>query len=185
MLTRFVEFYVVTMGWLIDGANGDWITEFFKHADAEMKNHFTLEVGHRLSNLDDAGQRAWWNVWLKDYWRNRLQGVPEQLDDAEIAQMLEWVIHLPGVFPEAVGVAVQMPPGDLRQSHILHDLGESELIERYPDDLAKFLVHLGRHDTAPWFWIGTREVVDKLLAKGLRAELNQGLSELIVRHRLS
>ena len=185
MLTRFVEFYVVTMGWLIDGANDDWITEFFKHADAEMKNHFALEVGHRLSNLDDAGQQAWWNVWLKDYWRNRLQGVPDQLDDAEIARMLEWVIHLAGVFPEAVGVAVQMPPGDLSQSHILHDLGESELIERYPDDLAKFLVHLGRHDTALWFWIGTREVVDRLLAKDLRAELNQGLSELIVRHRLS
>ena len=185
MLTRFVESYVAALVLLINNANEDWITEFFKHADAEMKNQFALEIGHRLRNLDEAGQQEWWNVWLKDYWRNRLQGVPDQLDDAEIAQMLEWVIHLPGVFPEAVGVAVQMPPGSLSQSHILHDLGESELIERYPDDLAKFLVHLGRHDTAPWFWIGTREVVDKLLAKDLRAALNKGLRELIVRHRLS
>lgn len=184
MLTRFVEFYVATMGWLINGANDDWITEFFKHADAEMKNNFALEVGHRLSNLDEAGQQVWWNVWLKDYWRNRLQGVPDQLDDAEIAQLLEWVIHLPGVFHEAVGVAVQMPPVPLSQSHILHDFGWSELIDRYPDELAEFLVHLGRHDTALGFWMGTRELVDKLLAQGLRADLNQGLHELIVRHQL-
>ena len=184
MLTRFIEFYVAALGLLINNANEDWITEFFKHADAEMKNQFALEIGHRLRNLDEAGQQEWWNVWLKDYWRNRLQGVPGQLDDAEITQMLEWVIHLPGVFPEAVGVAVQMPPGSLSQSHILHDLGESELIERYPDDLAKFLIHIGKQDTGPWFWLGTRQVVDRLLAEGLRDDLAQGLRELIARYHL-
>ena len=185
MLTRFVEFYVAIMGWLIDGASDGWITEFFKHADVETKTHFAIAIGHRLRDLDESRQQEWWNVWLEDYWRNRLQGVPDRLDDAEIARMLEWVIHLPGVFSEAVGVATQMPPGTLTRSYILHDLRESELIERYPDDLAKFLAHLELHNTDPWFWVGAREVVDKLLAKGLRADLNQGLRELIVRHNLS
>lgn len=185
MLTRFVEFYVAALGWLIDGASDDWITEFFKHADVETKNQFAIAIDHCLRDFDENRQQEWWNVWLKDYWRNRLQGVPDRLDDAEIAQMLEWVIHLPGVFSEAVGVAIQMPPVSLSQSHILHDLGESELMERYPSDLARFLVHLGKHDTAPWFWMGTREVVDKLLGKGLQTDLNQGLRELIARHHLS
>ena len=185
MLTRFVEFYVAAMGWFISEANDDWITEFFKHADEETKNQFAIAIGRRLRDLDESRQQEWWNVWLKDYWRNRLQGVPDKLDDGEIAQMLEWVIHLPGVFPEAVGVAIEMPSRTVTRSYILHDLGESELIERYPDDLAKFLAHLGRCDTTPWFWEGTREVVDKLLAKGLRAELNQGLRELVVRRHLN
>ncbi len=184
MLTRFVEFYVTAMGWLINGANDDWITEFFRHADGESRNQFAIAIGHRLRDLDESRQQEWWNVWLRDYWRNRLQGVPNRLDNAEIAQMLEWVLHLPGVFSEAVGMAIQMPPETQTPSH-LHDLGESELIERYPEDLAQFLVHLGRHDTAPWFWVGTRKVVDKLLVKGLRADLDQGLRELTVKHHLS
>lgn len=150
-----------------------------------MKNQFALEIGHQLRNLDEAGQQEWWNVWLKDYWRNRLQGVPDQLDDVEITQMLEWVIHLLGVFSEAVEVAIQMPTATLTRSYILHDLGENELIERYPDDLAKFLIHLGKQDTEPWFWLGTRQAVDRLLAKGLRDDLSQGLRELIVRYNLS
>ncbi len=185
MLTRFVEFYVVAMGWLIDGANDQWISEFFKHADERLRNQFASAIAHRLRDLDEGRQQEWWNVWLKDYWRNRLQGVPAQLHDTEIARMLEWAIRLPGVFSEAVEVAIQMPPVPLTRSYILHDLRESELIGRYPDDLAKFLIHLGRQDNASWFWVGARETVDKVLAKGLRADLDQGLRELIVSHHLS
>ena len=186
MRMRFVGFYVGALGLLISSVRDDWISEFFKHADAGMRNQFALEVGHNLRMLDATGQQEWWNTWLKDYWENRLQGVPRQLDDSEMARMLAWVIHLPAVFPEAVRVAVQMTPtSSIDRSHILRTLGENELIDRYPDDLAKLLIHLGQYDTTPWFWGGTREVVDKLLAKDLGAELNQGLRELIVRHQLS
>lgn len=185
LLTRFVEFYVAIMGWLIDGPNDEWITELLKHADVDMKTQFAIAISHRLRDLDDNGQQEWWKVWLKDYWLNRLQGVPMPLHDAETARMLEWVIHLPGVFSEAVGMAIQMHPGTLTHSYILHDLQESELIERFPDYLAKFLVHLGRQNTDPWFWAGAREAIDKLLAKDLQPDLNQGLLELIVKHNLS
>ena len=185
MRMRFVEFYVVALGWLIGSAIEDWITEFFKFADTQMKRRFALEIGHRLRTLDEAVQQEWWNVWLKDYWANRLQGVPYPLADEEITQMLEWVMDLPGVFPEAVEVAIQMRRVHLSRSYILHDLSERELTERYPDDLARLLVHLGQNDTEPWFWLGTREVVDQLLAKDLPVNLKQGLRELIIRHNLS
>ena len=99
--------------------------------------------------------------------------------------MLQWVMHLSGVFSEAVGMATQMRQMHLTRSHILHDLSDSELTERYPDDLAKLLIHLGRTDTEPWFWLGTRKVIDKLLAIGLPDALEQGLGELIVKHNLS
>ena len=185
MRTNFVEFYAVALGWLINGANDDWITEFFEHSDTEMKRQFAFEVGHRLRILEEPGQQEWWRIWLNDYWSNRLQGVPCPLDDAEIAEMLQWVMHLPGVFSDAVGMATQMRQVHLTRSHILHDLSNSDLTERYPDDLAEFLIHLGRNDTEPWFWLGTREVVDKLLSADLPDDLEQGLRELIVKHNLS
>ena len=184
MRTRFVEFYVVALGWDINSANDDWITEFFKHADVEMKGHFAFQIGHRLRNLDEAGQQEWWRVWLNDYWSNRLQGVPVPLDDAEISEMLAWVMHLPGVFPEAVGMATRMRKAALNRSHILHRLSDGELIERYPDDLAELLIDLGKHDTNPWFWFETREAIDNLLAKELPRDTRDGLRELIIRFDL-
>ena len=181
MRTRFVQFYSVVLGWLINGANDDWITEFFKHADANTKNQFAVQIGHRLRNLDETGQHEWWSVWLKDYWENRLQGVPVPLDDAEIAQMLEWVMHLPGVFPDAVDVATRMRPISLTRSRVLYRIGESSLIKRYPKEIARLLIHFGECNVQPFFWYGTRDAVDKLLEKGLPSNLDQGLRELIAK----
>ena len=63
-----MEFYAVALGWLINGANDNWITAFFEHSDTEMKRQFASEIGHRLRILDEPGQQEWWRVWLNDYW---------------------------------------------------------------------------------------------------------------------
>ena len=182
MLARFVEYYSVALGWLINNANDHWITELFKHADAGTKHQFAASINHRLRDLDESGQQEWWNVWLKDYWENRLLGVPSPLDDAEIAQMLEWVMHLPGVFPEAVDVATRMRPVPMSQSLMLHNISVSSLIDTYPNDLARFLVYLARCNDHPWLWHGTRSTVDRLMAKGLPTDLDDGLRELTATH---
>ena len=182
MLARFVEYYSAALGWLINNANDHWITELFKHADVETKHQFAAAIYHRLRDLDESGQQEWWNVWLKDYWKNRLLGVPSPLDDAEIAQMLEWVMHLPGVFPEAVDVATRMRPVPMSQSLMLHNISESSLIDSYPNDLARFLVYLARYNAQPWLWHRTRSTVDRLLEKGLPTDLDDGLRELIATH---
>jgi len=182
--TRFVEYYIAAMGWLATGANDRWITEYLKYADAELKHLFAVRVGHRLRDLDETRQQEWWNIWLKDYWGNRLQGVPSSLDDAEIAEMLAWARHLPEVFSEAVDMATRMRPVPLNRSFILHNIGESGLVERYPNELAQFLVHLGQCQTEPWFWMGVKEIVERLLAQDLSADVDRGLQELIATRRL-
>ena len=182
MLTRFVQFYVAEMGWLINGANDSWITEFFKYANTEARNQFAIAVGRHLHNLDDSRRQEWWSVWLKSYWENRLRGVPCPLDDEEIAQMLEWGVHLPGVFPEAVGLAVRMRKVPLERSRILYRISESGLIDEHPDDLAKFLIHLGQCDTQPWFWHRTGDMVERLLAKELPPDIDTGLRELFAKN---
>ena len=185
MLRRFVDFYTFAMSLLMNDANDGWIADFFQHADAEMRGQFALEIDHCLRELDENRQEEWWNVWLMHYWENRLQGVPSPLDDAEIGHMLEWVMHLPGVFPEAVNMATQMRTIAFSRSVTLHCIDESGLIETYPNELARLLVHFGQCETAPWFWHGTRTAVNRLLKKGLPPELEKGMRELIVRHNPS
>ena len=182
MLTRFVQFYVAEMGWLISSANDSWITEFFKYPNTEARNQFAIAIGRHLHNLDDSRRQEWWSVWLKSYWENRLQGVPCPLDDEEIAQMLEWAVHLPGVFPKAVSLAVRMRKVSLQRSMILYHISESGLIDEHPDNLAKFLIHLGQCDTQPWFWHRTGDMVERLLAKELPPDIDTGLRELIAKN---
>ena len=180
-----MQFYTTGMGWLIKGANEDWIVEFFKNANLKAKSQFAFDIEHHLRGLDETGQQEWWNIWLKNYWDNRLKGIPSQLDDEEISKMLDWVRHLPGVFPEAVEIATKMKPVTLIRSSTLYDISESGLVERYPNELAKFFVHLGKSDTQPWFWHETWEAIDKLLEYGLQPDLDKGIREIIAKHRLN
>ena len=182
LLDRFVELYVAALSWLIKDATDIWITKFFKHVNAEMKNQFASQICRRLDLLAEGSQQEWWSVWLKDYWENRLQGVPVPLSDAETALMIDWVFRLPGVFPDAVSTATQMSSMPLERLWGLHKIAESDLIGRYPSKLARLLIYLGQCDTKPWFWHGTREAIDKLLAKDLAPDLERGLCELIAKH---
>ena len=185
MSTRFVELYTIAMGWLIQGASDDWITEFFRHSDEKARRQFADAIQHRLSNLDEASQQEWWNTWLRDYWANRLLGIPNPLDDAEIAVMLDWVLHLPSVLPEAVALAIQMRTVPLNRLWGARGLRETDLIDRYPNELARFLAHLDKCDTQPWFWHRMEEAVIRLLEKDLVPEFERAIRELVVKNGLN
>ena len=182
MQHRFLHRYTEMLVWSVSGPTDEWITSLLSDSNMEVRRVFAERIGFLLRPLSEDQQKEWWNTWLKGYWENRLQGVPCPLDDEEIAQMLEWVMHLPSVFPEAVSLATQMRRVPLRRSTVLHGISESNLIEEQPDDLAKFLIQLGQHDTQPWFWHRTREVVERLLAKELPLDIETGLRELVAKN---
>ena len=191
-LERFIQFYVSAMSLLIKNAKDKWISEFFKHTrenthkNLMAKHMFALQVGHLLRNLDERQQQKRWNIWLKNYWKNRLQGVPCSLDDKEIAKMLEWVIHLQGVFPEAVAMAVKAEPATLdNHSSLVHQISQSNLTDRYPNEMAQFLIYLGKCKIRSWCSQSDKhsilDVCCRLLEKGLSEELKQGLHETMLR----
>ena len=183
-LLRFIDFYVAALVWSIRRANDDWIAEFFRQADGRSKRVFATQLGRRLRELDGARQKEWWNSWLKDYWIDRLRGIPRRLEDAEIAEMLGWVLHLTAVFPEAVEIATQMRPVELGHSTILHLVGEQEVVKLHPEEFAKFLIHLGQCQASPRFWYEVKAVIDQVLRNELIPETENGLRELVAKHDL-
>ena len=108
MQHKFLHRYTEMLVWSVSGPADEWITKLISDSDQEVRRLFAERINFFLRSLSEEEQKEWWNTWLKGYWENRLQGVPCPLDDEEITQMLEWVIRLPGVFPEAVGLAAQM-----------------------------------------------------------------------------
>ena len=183
-LERFIDFYVLAMSRLIENAKDQWISEFFKNTreNAIAKDTFASAISRHLRDLDESSQKEWWNVWLKDYWSNRLQGVPCPLEGGEVAEMLQWVIHLHGVFPDAVAMAVKMEPVTLEDySSLLREIAQSNLINRYPSELAQVLIYLGKADRLPWSWSQDLDVFHQLLEKDLPEELSKKLHEIVLR----
>ena len=182
MQHRFLAYYTEMLVWSASGPVDEWITTLLSDSDGEVRRLFAKRIGFILRSLSEEEQREPWNTWLKGYWENRLRGVPRPLDDEEIAQMLEWVINLPGVFTGAVNLAARMRKVPLERLMLLHLIGESGLTDNHPSDFAIFLIQLGQYDTQSWLWHGTKETVDKLLAKGLPPDIDTGLRELLAKN---
>ncbi|MCY4173540.1 MAG: DUF4020 domain-containing protein [Cyanobacteria bacterium MAG CAR3_bin_5] len=188
MLKHFVRFYVTALGYFIENAQDSWISEFFKHVDKnhELKHEFAVAIRNKLSGLNESEQKEWWNVWLKDYWNDRLHGVPCPLDNEETATMLQWLVYLQGVFPEAVDIVLRMPSIYLDPySSFLRRIAKTKLIGRYPQELTKLLIHLGKPDHLPWSWKRNLDFLHKLQEKSLPDELAHELDNLIRRIKIS
>ncbi len=179
---RFIKYYISMLAYFAEDPIGQWIPAFFQCRSQEAKNHFAVEVGYCLRDLDEAAQREWWQRWLKQYWEHRLQGVPAGavLEDDEAKYMLDWLPHLTAVFPEAVDLAVQMRSIPLQNYSIIHELNEGDLWQSHPEEVAKLLVHWGKCDLQEDVWFSGMELINKIPQSDISPELKQKLEELKV-----
>ena len=182
---RFVDSYLWMIAHLAEDPIETWIPRFFEHAGDEARGRFASQVGTHLRRMDDPRQREWWARWLKCYWDGRLDGVPRPLDDVEIRHMTGWPPALKSLFPEAVRLATRMRPVPLSFSRAIHDLRSGDLCRDFPEDVARFVVHLGTVATLGPAWSSARELVVTLLENPLPDELSAALLELAARLRPS
>ena len=181
---RFVDFFLWMVAHVADDPIGTWIPKFFEHAGDEARGRFASQVGTYLRRMDDPRQREWWSRWLKCYWAGRLDGVPRPLDDAEIRHMTGWLPPLKSLFPEAVRLATRMRPAPLSFSRAIHDLRSGDLCRDFPEDVARFVVHLGT-EASPRSpaWSSAAELISTLLENPLPDDLRAALLELAARLR--
>ena len=178
---RFITKYTALLTWFASGPADEWITKLLTHGDVEARYQFATEISGHLRSLDAARQEEIWSTWLKGYWENRLLGVPVQLDDAEIDRMLYWTTLLSAVFPEAVNVATQMRDVELQNGLVISQIGERDLVSRYPAAVAKLLIHLGKTDQKPWTWHRAKEIFEELLLSNLDGETETRVRETTAR----
>ena len=86
--------------------------------------------------MSDSEQRALWNNWLRQYWENRIDGVPAPLEDFEIESRLTWLAESHSLFAEAVELALRMPAIPVQASMLVRRLNDGEHYEREPDAVA-------------------------------------------------
>lgn len=177
---RYIEFMAAYLVYYVKSPLTTWIPEFFKHASDESRRLLASNIKTHLNSTDEKYQVDLWLHWIKQYWENRLQGVPAPISAAEFEPMLGWTVRLTAVFPEAVALAIKMPHGTIRHSSFLRDLDKNELPQRYPNEIAQLIIYLGESGSPSHMWYGLKELVSKI-NEGLTPELSQKLEEVTAR----
>ena len=178
---QFVRLYAIMAIFFVEAPLDSWIPKFFEIAETDDRVQFAWQIGHTTDDMDDAKQRQWWHRWLRDYWENRLQGVPTPLTADEIDAMLNWLPYLRGVYPDAVHLAIRMEPVPSENSFIIHQINDRALWQKHPEATAKLLIHLGHSDSPWWAWEEGKELIEKLLQTDLSQDLKTALNELVAR----
>ncbi len=181
---RFITRYTSLLTWFVSGPSDQWITKLIAGTDQDVRQQFTREIVFHLRSLDEPAQLEWWNTWLRGYWENRLDGIPAPLDHKEIEMMLEWTNSLTAVYPEAVGLALNMLVVPMPPDHLLFGLTDSDIPSRYPCSLAKLLIRLGEADAEKFMWHGAKPIIDQLLQTPLDEETKTELKGIIAKFGL-
>ena len=181
---RFIASYTSMLTWFVSGPTDQWITKLLVGDKPEVRKQFALLMEHRLRLLDELKQKEWWTTWLKEYWENRLVGIPTPLDTEEIESMLEWTTSLTAAYPEAVELAIKMPTVPMRRGMLIHQLADSNIHTRYPESVAKLLIRLGEADNPYHMWHGAKSIIDQLLQTSLEEETRTGLKEIVAKFAL-
>ena len=176
---RFVHYYSTLIAYFAEDPIGTWIPTLLKDSVDSVRTEFASQVMQHLRDLDEAQQQAWWERWLEQYCKNRLEGVPIPIEPEEVEPMLGWLPSLPAVFSEAVDLFIQMPLVPLGSGTIVYELKDKNLAKSHPKEVAKLLIHLGDSGSPPHVWYGVKELIDSLLETVLPPELEQGLKELV------
>ena len=183
---RFVECYTFMLAFFAVEPVRTWIPRLLRWANEAERITFVRSVHERLENMNEAQQADIWQRWLKPYWQNRVQGIPDGLQPRETWHMLRWLPLLQGVFPDAVDVATRMSAEDMRPEagrDVVFTLNESDLPTAYPESVARLLIYLGRCGEYR-NWYKGKELIDRLLQHDLPGGLETGLRELVVQRGL-
>ena len=182
---RFVEMYTSFLVHYAGDVVTKWIPALLKSGSEKTRGHFAWSVEAFLRTMDAAAQLNLWQRWLKEYWGNRVLGVPTPLAQREVESMLGWLPHLSTLFGDAVDIAIRMPAVPLKHSSLIHELAESNLPLKYSEATARLLLYLGKSDTPAYIWQRGAGLISKLLSTRLPENLALGLRELAARFGLA
>ena len=177
----FMDQYAVLLAWFVESPSDHWITRVFSSGNAEIRQLFAEQIGHILRASDETRRKAMWDTWLRGYWQNRLSGFPARLDDAEVRYMVTWTHQLNEFYPEAVELAVQMPPVHGAIGLLLHYFADAELLTNHPESVAKLFIYLSKPDREnAGLWPGAKNLLEQLMQSNLSAETEAEIAEIAV-----
>jgi len=138
-----------------------WMLRLIRKSDLETRIAWATEISNGLSSMDQDEVEMQWDLWMKQFWSERLQSVPRRMNAREASAMAPWVIYLGRSLPVGVDLVLRHPAGLLDHSHFLHDLS-ADRIAQSPEAIANLLAHLLANTELPYYGIGLSDAVRRL-----------------------
>ena len=183
-LRSFIGTYTAMLVYFVNDPLIEWIPKFFKNANSNSRSYFAGQIGYFLGNIDDTKQRELWTRWLRRYWENRLHGVPAQLTDEEMVEMIAWTPRFSSLFPDAVELATKMPNSKAKYERplwmSLHRIQKKRIWRSHPESTAALLLYL-KPLTLSYYSPGKiKKLIDNLRKMNLPPETDRALDELSI-----
>ncbi|MEW8254055.1 MAG: DUF4020 domain-containing protein [Candidatus Thiodiazotropha taylori] len=175
-----MEFLTAGIVWFVENPNEVWLPRLITQLDDGGRLAFANYIGQFLSYMKVDERIRAWDSWLKEYWVRRKASVPAKLTNSEINAMLHWLVSLDERFPEGVNIAIEILCERLEKDSLVHELGGSGFIERFPSDVARLVTYMLRCDADQFYLIQIQEKILEPLGKqeiedDIFQELNQAL----------
>ena len=181
---QFIFNFVRMVVHFVDDVIDTWIPSFFQNSDSDTHAKFALQLGMFIANMDDVQQRELWVRWLRDYWINRIHGVPVPLAVEETVAMLSWTPSFKSTFPEAVELSKRLEVrtgSDLqRMSRVLYSLVRAETWRVHAEETADFLILLRPVLLSSHSRKEILKLIEKVRRAGLSEEVEYELQEITV-----
>jgi len=142
-----------------------WLLDFIKSVDAQSRVTWAAALGGQMGGIDPEVAKGIWERWLRKYWHDRSTGVPVPLSQAEVEQMIGWIVDLKIVFDEVVDQICDYPAPPLHNTRLYHDLAKEELIIANYRSIAKLLLHLLPTSATPFFQCKDCLDITRILSK--------------------
>ena len=179
---QFIQQATVMVLYFSDDPLEEWVPLLLENLSGPDRQHFAWAIERHLERTDADTLSEWWRRWLKQYWKNRVEGVPLGLDLAETTVMFGWLSKLSTLFAEAVEVAVQMPASASPLGGIdLDEIRSACPVSEHAEALAKLALRLGEFDL---YLLDEKEMsalIEELLGADLPAATKHSLREMAVR----
>jgi len=169
---RFSEWVaIISLFWMDDPLANGWVPDFLQAVEEQDRISFASQVGNQLRRMKAETKINLWKRWLKKYWESRNQGVPVPLADDELKEMAEWVGELGPVFPDAVDLICKGRVPQFEHISLFRLVGKNDIPTRYPEALARLLVHLTSVQMPRYFCNELEKLTEKLITCGAPATI--------------
>ncbi|MEW6425918.1 MAG: DUF4020 domain-containing protein, partial [Bacillota bacterium] len=146
--------------------------------------HWASCMVHQLRSLPEEAVKNIWEEWIKEYWNQRINGVPLELSPDELRQMISWITGLKPVFPSVIELICAKPSPGLERTSLYFRL--KEFVHSYPQELIKLLVHLLSGEKYPfYFGQDVKNIVEELVRAGIPSDQLKPIREQLVRLGIS
>ncbi len=119
-----------------------WILKYMQNTKEENRIIWSHEISTFIQQLDENAVILLWEEWLREYWANRIDGIPVPITSKEVSSMVDWILPLSPVYGEIVDLICGSPAPDLTHTFLFKNLEKENLCSRHPEPTAKLLLFL-------------------------------------------